>query len=223
MRHLKTVLTVIGAVTVLVLAANTVALAATGHGFILGKSNSANKVTTLSRTTSGSVLSLHSKSSSNAPLTVNGRGKVANLNADLLDGLDSTALRAKTYRYSMPAQGSVSVVNTYFPHLPSGIYHASYSVAMQVSSTNPITCYFGYSDSSFSLIGYGVEQNSFSTVTNSGVIDTSNGRTVHLHCYFFASANTMSTTSPAPDISFTQLNAVTSGAGSNTVPARKVG
>jgi hypothetical protein len=91
MRSFKTILTVVGAVTVLVLAANTVAYAATGGKFILGKTNKANKVSTLKRTTNGSALNLITKSSSNAPLSTNGKGKVANLNADMLDGKDSTA------------------------------------------------------------------------------------------------------------------------------------
>ena len=87
----STLLTVIGAVTVLVLASNTVALATTGHSFILGKANSANKITSLTRTTAGPALKVVTKSSANPPLTVNGKGKVANLNADLLDGLSSSA------------------------------------------------------------------------------------------------------------------------------------
>jgi hypothetical protein len=90
-RTLKTALTVIGAVTVLVLAANTVAYAATGGKFILGKSNSANKQTTLTRTTLGPALKLNTKSGNNAPLATNGKGKVVNLNADSLDGKDSSA------------------------------------------------------------------------------------------------------------------------------------
>jgi hypothetical protein len=91
MRHLKTFLTVLGAVTVLVLAGNTVALATTGHSFILGKSNSANKLTSLSRTTSGPALKVTTKRSSNPPFQVNGKGKVTNLNADMIDGKDSSA------------------------------------------------------------------------------------------------------------------------------------
>ena len=90
MRSLKTLLTVVGAVTVLVLASNTLALAATGHALILGKKNTANKMTKLKRTTAGPALKLKTTSSSATPLKVNGRGKVANLNADLLDGKDST-------------------------------------------------------------------------------------------------------------------------------------
>jgi len=51
MRHLKTTLAVLGAVTVLALAGDTIALGTTGHAFILGKVNKANAVTTLKRTT----------------------------------------------------------------------------------------------------------------------------------------------------------------------------
>jgi hypothetical protein len=43
MRRLKTFLTVIGAVTILVLAANSAVYAATGGRFILGKTNKANR------------------------------------------------------------------------------------------------------------------------------------------------------------------------------------
>jgi hypothetical protein len=90
MQKLKTFLTVIGAVTVLVLAANSAVYAATGGKFILGKTNKAAKVSTLKRTTSGSALNLVTRSSSNAPLTTNGKGKVTNLNSDSLDGHDSS-------------------------------------------------------------------------------------------------------------------------------------
>ncbi len=126
MRHLKTVLTVIGAVTVLVLAANSVAMATTGHSFLLGKSNSANKATSLSRTTSGSVLNLHSASSSNAPLSVNGHGKVANLNADLVDGLDSSALQNRTYTFTSTVSTAATDV-TLNTSVPAGTYLVTYS------------------------------------------------------------------------------------------------
>lgn len=89
--RLISLLTVIGAVTVLVLAGNTVALAATGKGFLLGKINTANKITVLKRTTPGTALKVVTKSATSAPLQVNGTGKVANLNADTVDGLDSSA------------------------------------------------------------------------------------------------------------------------------------
>lgn len=90
-RHLHTVLKAIGAVAVLGIVGNSVSLAATGQGFILGKSNTANKVTTLQRTSNGPVLNLRNRNRGAAPFTVNGQGRVVNLNADRLDGLHANA------------------------------------------------------------------------------------------------------------------------------------
>ena len=67
MRHLKTILAVLGAATILVLAANTVVLAATGQSLVLGKSNSANTATSLQRTTGGAALKLVTETSSSPP------------------------------------------------------------------------------------------------------------------------------------------------------------
>src|SRR4051812_1331685 len=131
MSRLKTLLIVIGAATVLVLAGNTLALAATGHSFVLGKKNVANKVTTLKRTTAGSALRLKTSSSSSAPLTVNGRGKVGNLNADLLDGLDSSALKnnVRVFTVAIPGSSPVGQFTRTLP-LPPGTYTVSYSALL---------------------------------------------------------------------------------------------
>ncbi len=91
MRHLGTGLKVLGAATLLGLLGNSVSIAATGHGFTLGGNNTSPKQTTISRTTDGPVLRLRTKSTAAAPFSVNGRGRVANLNADTVDGVDSTA------------------------------------------------------------------------------------------------------------------------------------
>lgn len=77
-----------GAVAALVIGSGS-AYAATGGNFILGKSNSAGATTTLSNA-NGTALSLNSKSGY-APLKVNRSTKVANLNADKLDGIDSSS------------------------------------------------------------------------------------------------------------------------------------
>ena len=66
---------------------------ATGGHFILGQSNAANAPSTLKNTT-GTALSLKVPASK-APLVVNSNTKVAKLNSDRLDGLDSTAFQAK--------------------------------------------------------------------------------------------------------------------------------
>lgn len=77
-----------GAVAVLVLGSGT-AYAATGGKFILGKSNYAGATSSLTNK-NGTALALNSKSGT-APLKVNRTVKVANLNSDLLDGLDSSS------------------------------------------------------------------------------------------------------------------------------------
>jgi hypothetical protein len=81
------------------------AYAATGGNFILGHSNSANKTTALTGSpTSGAALSVTNAtagqpaagfhvSSTASPFTVSSPTKVANLNADLLDGIDSTGFQ----------------------------------------------------------------------------------------------------------------------------------
>lgn len=133
MKYLKTTFATIGAATVLVLAGNTVALATTGHSLILGQGNSADNITGVTRTTNGSALKLTTKSSASAPLTVNGKGKVTNLNADSVDGYDSTALRNRTYvftstftdrsisAFNLPVSpGSYLItVSTFFNDIPS--------------------------------------------------------------------------------------------------------
>ncbi len=88
--RLTTTLTVLGATLLLLIVGNAASLAATGKGFVLGKTNKADRVTTLKRTTGGPALSLRTKSSTAPPLKVNGTGLVARLNADRLDGKDAS-------------------------------------------------------------------------------------------------------------------------------------
>jgi hypothetical protein len=78
--------------------------AATGRPFILGRSNSASTPSKLSSAanptlaltnTGGKPAATFSTKAGVAPFRVNRSTKVANLNADLLDGLDSAALQAR--------------------------------------------------------------------------------------------------------------------------------
>lgn len=136
MRHLRTALTVLGAVTVLLLAGNTLAHAATGKPLILGGSNSAGKQTVLARTTAGPVLSLRATSPSSAPLTTNARGKVANLNADRVDGLDAAALRTRSRVFTSSFSGAERA-EIALP-LALGSYLVSYAVYAETESDAPI-------------------------------------------------------------------------------------
>lgn len=84
-----------------------VTIAATGGSLILGKSNSASSQTSLSAPVAGRALQVTNTStgagatalglktaSGHPPFTVNSGAKVTNLNADKLDGFDSTAFAA---------------------------------------------------------------------------------------------------------------------------------
>ncbi len=170
MRHLKTMLAVLGAVTVLVLAGNTIALATTGHSFILGKSNSASKVTSLARTTSGTALSIHTKSTGNAPLQVNGHGKVANLNADMVDGLHGSALQTRTYVFTRDVTTPTTQVQL-TAAVPAGTYLINYSAYMTASpatSMGEVDCYLKQA-SGFSPFLYAGESDFPSTLQGDGV------------------------------------------------------
>lgn len=100
---------------VLVLAADHVAIAATGHSLVLGKVNKANQVTTIERTTDGPALNLVTKPGK-PPLQVRRAVKVKRLNADLLDGLSSERLALRPVVSSYPTaecRSLASVGNTF--------------------------------------------------------------------------------------------------------------
>lgn len=216
MRHLKTTLAVLGAVTILVLAGNTIGLAATGHSFILGKSNSANKVTTLTRTTSGSALRVNTRSSSDAPLQVNGHGKVANLNADLLDGLDSSALRTNAYVFTKAVNGSSNVVIPIT--LPAGTYLLGYAAFMSggESAGGAAGCYFThYVPATTTLTYFGETRIVTATgiipsVSGNAIVSFGPGINVSLNC---SAPNAFTTSDAEPiQITATRVNLVGGGA-----------
>ncbi|MCX6396764.1 MAG: hypothetical protein NTV23_09790 [Propionibacteriales bacterium] len=126
-----TVLTVIGAVTVLVLAANTVALATTGKAILAGKINTSSTLTSIVRTTPGTGLQVKTKSTANAPFAVNGTGKVVSLNADKVDGLDG-GTRALKWIFTGTRGDTTDFA---LAGLPNGTYLVSYSVYFGSLST----------------------------------------------------------------------------------------
>src|SRR4051812_820717 len=72
------------------------AAAATGGSFVLGRANKESAKATLSNG-AGTPLGLYAKRGY-APLAVNSTMKVGNLNADMLDGLSSSAFQRSTAR-----------------------------------------------------------------------------------------------------------------------------
>ena len=84
----RTILTVSAVIAVGVIAVPTAANAANGGSWLLGRSNYESATTTVSNS-AGTPLSLVAKTGY-APLKVSSTTKVTNLNADRIDGLDST-------------------------------------------------------------------------------------------------------------------------------------
>ena len=132
MRWLKSLLTVVGAVTVLVLAGNTLTVAATGHPLIAGVGNKTKKITSLKRTTAGAALRLKTTSTS-APLEVTGRGLVANLNADQVDGLQGPDLLTRSLVFRAPVVGYDDYVRVTLP-LPDGTWLVSFAAHLKMQS-----------------------------------------------------------------------------------------
>ncbi len=116
----RTTTTVVGLAIMLalMLGVATTALAGTGIGatFNLGKTNAVNQVSKLAGSVAGPSLRVDNNSADasataldlqvepgKAPMKVNSDGRVANLNADKLDGQDASAfMPARTYRVDKP-------------------------------------------------------------------------------------------------------------------------
>jgi hypothetical protein len=196
MRHLKTTLAVLGAVTILVLAGNTIALSATGHAFILGTPNSANAITKLTRTTSGPALNLTTRRSSNPPLVTNGTGKVTNLNADMVDGLDSSVLRTHSFLFTKDISVAVPSVTSVIP-VPPGTYLFSYS-GFLVGATGNVFCQIiklhGSTTSYFAVTQF-TAGSLTPGLSGSGMVTKASGDTLSFEC---GTAGTFTTQSNIP-------------------------
>lgn len=200
MRRIKTLGTALVMALVVITCVDYAASAATGGKFILGQLNKANKQTTLKRTTSGPVLGLTTASASNAPLNTNGRGKVTNLNADKLDGLDSSALRTTSYAFTKAVTTPAATVDMQLP-LPAGMYIVGYDAYMigGTLDNSAAGCYF-WRDRNGADTYYGENRVPTRTglhvgLSGSSIIGVNAGDVVTLRCY---SPNAWTTDSEEP-------------------------
>jgi len=135
-----------------------VSYAATGGNFILGKANSASSTSSLSAPVNGKALQVNNTStgtgatalglnvaSGHAPFTVNSGTKVANLNADKLDGIDSTGFKSNAYIdrqdtiQALNASGATQVASKALP-AGSFVLIAKLLADNDASSTARIDC-----------------------------------------------------------------------------------
>src|SRR5438876_421799 len=123
--------------------------AATGGNFILGQANTADQPTTLtSSATTGPALALAStstkpaasfivKNNKVAPFTVNSPARVSKLNADLLDGVDSTGFLRSSLPLSLTGSDGTGVVQATDTGSGNGVYGKSgYNLASGVYGEN---------------------------------------------------------------------------------------
>lgn len=185
MRKLKTLGSALVVALVLVTCADYVSFAATGKSLILGRANYATKITSLSRSTSGAALKLHTASTSNAPFTTNAKGKVANLNADRLDGLDSSALvnKALVFTTSVNVPSATSITVT-LPNVPAGKYLFNSDGFIYTTMTNGHGCYlYVPSTSQYIYEWFPAEADNFFMPNGSGFVKVPTSQDLTYRCY----------------------------------------
>lgn len=193
MRKLKTLFSALAVALVVTVSLDYAATAATGHSFLLGERNGADRATTLIRTTSGPALNLTTTSSTGAPLTVNGHGKVSNLNADRIDGLDSSALRgvrAQVFRFVFDSTQFAHAGT--MPALAPGAYLATLNVAFigaegTAAAPTTISCEFDQTSVDDTEVERGLVEASMSVnqvpaLSSSTVLSLADGDRLSLVC-----------------------------------------
>jgi hypothetical protein len=201
MRALRTFASALGITVMLVVGVDYAATAATGRPLILGKINKSGAQSTLQRTKPGPALKLTTRSSANPPLATNGRGLVANLNADLVDGLDGASLQNGVIRYTLPTSTGKSRYTWDLPGLPEGTYLATFSVSATGAG-------FGVCRLEGGPASIGTPFGTEFTMTGSGVIT----RTAGLQLTCFSDQNfTVDTRPEGPtELTFTRIDSLQS-------------
>jgi hypothetical protein len=171
--HGRTVPVLVAAL-VLVGGVNLAAYAANGKPLLLGNTNSETKTSVVKNGGPGPALSLTSKPGS-APLAVSSTKVVTHLNADMVDGLTSSQLRAKDYRYVLPNVGPFSSsTDVSFPGLPRGVYLMNYAIILNHGSN--VTCWFHGSAAHPAFAVNALVGTTGSAISSSAVMDSSGSK-----------------------------------------------
>ncbi len=123
MHKLKTALAALTIGFLLVASLDYMSYAATGQSLLLGRSNSADTVTQVTRTTKGPAMQFNVKDGKGAPIKVNSKGRVGKFNADMVDGEHATDLGVRTRVFTKAL--NVTGVNSFTlnaPGVPAGNY-----------------------------------------------------------------------------------------------------
>lgn len=118
--------------------------AATGHGVLLGKVNTTARGTAISRTAPGPALTLRTKPGS-PPFAVGSTTRVNRLNADRIDGLDSSSLQTRTHVYEDTGSQNRGTTETWVLPVAPATYLVRFAAPLALSAGTPaapeeVTC-----------------------------------------------------------------------------------
>lgn len=222
-------LAAVGAAAILVVGVDAIGYAANGQSLLLGKSNKAGKITEVKRTKAGPVLKLTAKKPTAAPFTTNAKGKVVNLNADKVDGINGTTLKAdasdiKAIRFKDTAASRPGNTTYALSAIPAGTYLTSFNASMVPNTRGTqdlpttVSCYL----STAGIFGNVLAQ---STVVDTGtyyvapsfsnVLTLTGNEDLQLFCGttptdgWDYSSGLFSSSGEAPTLTFTRLDGVT--------------
>ena len=121
------VIATVSATALLVVGFDYTTYAVTGSSLLLGSTNRVDAVTTLARNGGGAALSLKSSGQKSPSLRVSSSARVPRLNADLLDGMQASALAARAVSYRAGARADVvSGAGLWRVGVKPGVYQVSF-------------------------------------------------------------------------------------------------
>jgi len=223
---LTRILATVGAATMLVVGFDYVTYAATGQSLLLGRSNSANRTTSVTNTGSGPALSLVTRSSATAPFATNAKGKVVNLNADRVDGLTATQILTASQTttatvFTDSAAKRTGNVSYQLGALPAGSYLVTLDAAVNLTTAgdlgntpatvNFLRCWLHHTGSGSSIpmaegTDYSLNGTPLAAASFSTVLSLTGTETLVLECYSWTGDGWTSYSGKPVSIAFVRLD-----------------
>jgi hypothetical protein len=164
----------LAATVIVVGGANLAAYAANGKPVLLGHGTKASKSTTI-KSSKGVPLKLKSKPGTPA-LSVSNSQKVAGLNADLVDGLDSAALENQSFVYTLTGTSATNKVSFPLTGLPAGKYLVDYVASAEIGGAPTyFTCYVSTAFGGTAYVSESSPAGAIGFASASGYLDVSTG------------------------------------------------
>jgi len=217
-------LATVGAAAILVVGFDYATYAATGSSLLMGRTNSASKVTIIKNTGAGSAVSLLTKSAASAPFTTNAKGRVVNLNADKVDGLTASQIltashTTKAIIYTDPLTSHASSTTFTVGKVPAGTYAIAMNAAVNLSTGgnfpttyNLMRCWLHVSGSPFEIgegTDYSLDSGGFVTPSFATIGTFTGAETLLLDCYSNTDDGWASGGDKSVTLSFVKLDGAT--------------